>query len=90
MKRLTLTLMAAATLTVSLAVSAHAGTRAPARDTPFPDVPREHWAFDAVESLRKRGIIVGYPPAAERPASFNAAPTKTAAQTKRTPRPRQR
>ncbi len=90
MKRVALTLITAVTLTVSLAAAAHAGTRAPVRDTPFPDVPREHWAFDAVESLRKRGIIVGYPPAAERPASFNAAPAKPAARAKRAPRPRRR
>jgi hypothetical protein len=28
---------------------------------PFPDVPRDHWAFGAVERLRKAGIVVGYP-----------------------------
>lgn len=28
---------------------------------PFPDVPVDHWAFDAVEKLRRSGIIVGYP-----------------------------
>jgi hypothetical protein len=32
------------------------------RDQPFPDVPRDHWAFDAVEQLRKQGILRGYPP----------------------------
>ena len=37
---------------------------APVRTTPFPDVPREHWAFDAVEQLRQRGIVRGYPPRA--------------------------
>lgn len=36
---------------------------APARATPFPDVPRDHWAYDAVEQLRKLGIVRGYPPA---------------------------
>jgi hypothetical protein len=25
------------------------------------DVPTDHWAYEAVENLRKRGIIVGYP-----------------------------
>lgn len=33
----------------------------PARDMPFPDVPRDHWAFQAVETLRKAGIVHGYP-----------------------------
>ena len=28
---------------------------------PFPDVPREHWAYGAVERLRLAGIVVGYP-----------------------------
>lgn len=32
-----------------------------APDDPFPDVPTHHWAFDAVEKLRKTGIIVGHP-----------------------------
>ena len=36
----------------------------PVRSTPFPDVPRNHWAFDAVEQLRQRGILRGYPPEA--------------------------
>gem|GEM_PF-4035234 len=28
---------------------------------PYRDVPSEHWAADAVRTLRNRGIIVGYP-----------------------------
>jgi S-layer family protein len=36
---------------------------APVRTTPFPDVPKDHWAYDAVEQLRKLGILRGYPPA---------------------------
>ncbi|MGI4792127.1 MAG: S-layer homology domain-containing protein [Janthinobacterium lividum] len=28
---------------------------------PFRDVPRDHWAFASVETLRKAGIVVGYP-----------------------------
>jgi hypothetical protein len=35
---------------------------APIRTTPFPDVPENHWAFDAVEQLRKLGVVRGYPP----------------------------
>ena len=34
---------------------------APVRAAPFQDVPRDHWAFDAVESLRQKGILRGYP-----------------------------
>jgi hypothetical protein len=29
----------------------------------FVDVPTDHWAYQAVENLRKEGIIVGYPDA---------------------------
>lgn len=28
---------------------------------PFPDVPKDHWAASAVETLRRRGIVKGYP-----------------------------
>lgn len=28
---------------------------------PFPDVPKEHWAYNAVTSLKRRGVLVGYP-----------------------------
>jgi len=27
---------------------------------PFSDVPKNHWAFEAVEKLRQSGIVVGY------------------------------
>lgn len=27
----------------------------------FPDVPANHWAYDALENLKKEGIMVGYP-----------------------------
>jgi hypothetical protein len=28
----------------------------------FRDVPRDHWAFSAVQTLAGRGFVVGYPP----------------------------
>jgi hypothetical protein len=28
---------------------------------PFPDVPKNHWAFSAVEKLRQDGVLLGYP-----------------------------
>ena len=34
----------------------------PVTGGPFPDVPKDHWAAVAVETLRQRGIVVGYPP----------------------------
>lgn len=27
----------------------------------FPDVPENHWAYEAVENLKREGILVGYP-----------------------------
>ncbi len=39
----------------ALAVPAFAATE------PFPDVPQDHWAYEAVESLRTAGLIEGYP-----------------------------
>jgi len=33
----------------------------PATAAPFPDVPRRHWAFGSVETLRQAGILVGFP-----------------------------
>lgn len=35
-------------------------TPAQARD-PFADVPLDHWAYSALESLRNKGIVIGYP-----------------------------
>ena len=28
---------------------------------PFADVPSDHWAYQAVDKLQKRGIVIGYP-----------------------------
>ena len=28
---------------------------------PFPDVPKGHWAYDAVDYLQKKGLVEGYP-----------------------------
>ncbi|MBQ9764009.1 MAG: YadA-like family protein [Phascolarctobacterium sp.] len=39
-----------------------AGKGNPLLDTVmFPDVPENHWAYDYIDSLQKRGIIEGYP-----------------------------
>ncbi len=53
----------------ALIVASTSGVRAdaPVRTTPFPDVPKTHWAFNAVESLREKGILRGYPPEASKP-----------------------
>jgi hypothetical protein len=58
------TLALAALLAVGAPAAAQTVTPdpTPIRDTPFPDVPRDHWAFDAVEQMRKLGILRGYPP----------------------------
>jgi hypothetical protein len=36
---------------------------------PFPDVPKNHWAYFAVESPRKSGVLIGYPGGTFNPAS---------------------
>lgn len=33
----------------------------PALANPFVDVPLNHWAYDAVQSLAAKGIVIGYP-----------------------------
>ena len=33
----------------------------PVTGGPFSDVPKDHWAAAAVETLRQRGIVKGYP-----------------------------
>lgn len=44
----------------------------------FRDVPPDHWAYDAVNELAERGILLGYPetPRAAQPAArFQATPS---------------
>jgi hypothetical protein len=36
--------------------------RAQAPSEPFEDVPPWHWAYEAVEVVRTRGLMIGYPP----------------------------
>jgi len=38
---------------------------------PFPDVPKDHWAYQAVMELKAKGILIGYPD-----GSFNGAGAK--------------
>src|SRR3569833_438460 len=38
--------------------AAHAQAKA---GGPFQDVPQQHWAYDAVQSLAQKGIFTGYP-----------------------------
>jgi hypothetical protein len=53
---------------------------APVRTTPFPDVPKTHWAYDAVESLRQKGILRGYPPEVRKPAPAVKRPSRPSPQ----------
>jgi len=58
-------------LVVSLALT---GSMALAQKTkPFPDVPKDHWAYQAVMELKEKGILIGYPD-----GTFNGDGTKTA------------
>lgn len=62
---------------------------APPRTAPFPDVPPGHWAYTAVETLRVRGILRGYPPEPARPPEVHpSAPPRAGrrAPARRTPR----
>jgi hypothetical protein len=52
---------------------------APVRPTSFPDVPRSHWAFDAVEQMRQRGILRGYPPGRKQTAPRRSAAKRRSA-----------
>lgn len=48
----------------------------------FPDVPRDHWAFAAVQRLAGEGIVNGYPAAqSPKPAAPAAIATAPAAPT---------
>ena len=33
----------------------------PALANPFVDVPLNHWAYDAVQTLAAKGVVIGYP-----------------------------
>lgn len=45
-----------------LALGAVAGApQANAQAAPFLDTPTNHWAYEAVQDLAKRGIVIGYP-----------------------------
>jgi hypothetical protein len=47
-------------LALSLVLAVGAAVPAMAQDN-FPDVPANHWAFDALVKLKADGILVGYP-----------------------------
>ena len=45
-----------------LALGAIAGApQANAQAAPFLDTPTNHWAYEAVQDLAKKGIVIGYP-----------------------------
>lgn len=44
-----------------VSIGGAANAQNPAPPDRFVDVPEDHWAYQSVENLRKRGIIVGYP-----------------------------
>lgn len=52
MKRLFIAILAALTLAMGSAV---------AQDVPFPDIPENHWALDAVAEIADLGIVIGFP-----------------------------
>ena len=52
MKKLLTAILAALTLTMGSAI---------AQDVPFPDIPANHWALDAVAEIADLGIVIGFP-----------------------------
>jgi hypothetical protein len=42
-----------------MAVAVHSGRQS---TEGFSDVPKDHWAYEAVTDLKARGILIGYPP----------------------------
>jgi len=43
----------------------------------FTDVPRDHWAYDAVLELKSKGILVGYPNGTFKVAALKTTPKTT-------------
>ena len=47
---------------IALPATAHAqAATTGAASGPFADVPADHWAYTAVNTLQKAGIVIGYP-----------------------------
>ena len=70
---LLITVLVAGVVSGPVLAQGAAGTdTAPVRTTPFPDVPKGHWAYDAVEQLRQLGILRGYPGGVFEPAPARA------------------
>lgn len=60
MNKKNLVLIAGASMLV-LGVPAISMAQTPAASGPFADVPADHWAYQAVDTLQKAGIVIGYP-----------------------------
>ncbi len=92
MQRLYPILLAAGALLLGSALGGRAAEPVPVRGAPFPDVPPSHWAYPAVEELRQRGIMRGYPPeaAATVPNARRRAPHAVRPQPVRSPVRRRR
>jgi hypothetical protein len=73
------TFLLLAVVLVTAPAAAQTVDKVPVRSTPFPDVPVNHWAYDAVEQLRKAGIVRGYPPGQSSSPQAPRAPKKPSA-----------
>lgn len=49
------------TLAIALLTIVGSALVAPAFAQNFPDAPENHWAYEALENLKREGILVGYP-----------------------------
>lgn len=57
---------------ISLLLVGVALGRTPQSVQPFPDVPKNHWAYAAVTELHEKGILQGYPGAYDRSTPYAA------------------
>jgi hypothetical protein len=48
-------------LLLGMPAASHAQTAGGPASGPFADVPADHWAYQAVDTLQRAGIVIGYP-----------------------------
>jgi hypothetical protein len=57
----TLAMLAGACFALGLLMAVPTVSHAQAASGPFADVPADHWAYQAVDTLQRAGIVIGYP-----------------------------
>lgn len=87
MKPVPTVLLSALCLAAGIARAQPPSRSEPGADRPFVDVPRDHWAYEAVEELRKRGILRGYPAVSPPAPALRGGTRHPAPELKAAPRP---